>query len=191
MDGAGAVVGTEEFRAARAPAGWRYVSEIRTSDPEPHRETVDLVVDDAWRPRRLRIDTGTHELLVSAADGTLAGTRDGAPVEIPWDGEDVDYLSPCFNGVTAERLASTAEIEVLYLEPFTLETRVERQRYELLGDEQVTTPVGRFTARAWRYTALPSGWSRLLWVADGIVVAYEDLFELVAYEPGASGPFPR
>jgi hypothetical protein len=66
----------------------------------------------------------------------------------------------------------------------------ERQRYELLGHEEVTTPVGRFAARRWRSTALYTGWSRELWVAGDVVVRYEGLFELEEYEAGASGPRP-
>ncbi len=62
---------------------------------------------------------------------------------------------------------------------------------DLLGDDEVATPVGRFAAARWRYTALSSGWSRDLWVAADVVVRYEDVFELEWYEPGASGPVPR
>jgi hypothetical protein len=51
--------------------------------------------------------------------------------------------------------------------------------------------VGRFEARAWRYRAVESGFTKRLWVAGDIVVAYEDVFELAAYQPGLSGPFPR
>jgi len=35
------------------------------------------------------------------------------------------------------------------------------------------------------------GWTRSLWIAGDLVVSYEGLFELAAYEPGQSGPFPR
>lgn len=190
-DGAGGAVGAEAFRCATTPAGWRYVSEIETAEPEPHRETVDLVVDRDSRPIRCRIDTGSHEILLAASDDTLAGTLDGEPLEIAW-GPDahLDYLSPAFNAATAQRLTETSEIEVVFLEPVTLVPRLERQRYELLGSDVVSTPVGRFEAAAWRYTALSSGWTRTLWVAPPVVVRYESLFELSAYEAGASGPAP-
>lgn len=189
MDGEGNAVGTEEFRCAPGPAGWRYFSEVETTDPHPHREIVDLAVDAAWRPVRTRIDTGAHTILLQAAGpDLLAGYRDGAPVETPW-GPDLhlDYLSPGYNAVTARRLTAGAEIEVVYLEAFTCEPRIEHQRYELVNDEVVETPVGRFSARRWRYTALATGWSRDLWVAGDVVVAYEGLFELEWYDPGASG----
>jgi len=65
---------------------------------------------------------------------------------------------------------------------------MERQRYELLGEEEVATPAGRFAARRWRYTALATGWTRDLWVAGDVVVAYQGLYALELYEPGASGP---
>jgi len=191
MDGDGNPVGTEDFRCAPGPAGWRYFAEIQTDDPEPHHETVDLAVDAAWRPVRTRIDSGSHEILLMAEGDRLAGFRDGRPVETPWGPEmHLDYLSPAYNAVTANRLLATAEIEVVYLAAVTCEPRVERQRYELLGTEEVATPAGRFAATRWRYTSLSSEWSRDLWVAGDVVVGFEGLFELQRYEPGASGPLP-
>jgi predicted amidohydrolase len=41
------------------------------------------------------------------------------------------------------------EVEVVFPEAFTSEPRMERQRYELLGEEEVVTPAGRFAARQW------------------------------------------
>jgi hypothetical protein len=191
LDGEGQAVGTEEFRCAAGPAGWRYAASITTSDPEPHGELVDLVVDAAWRPVRLRIDTGSHQLMVSPAGDRLTGVRDGEPVDLPFGPEvELDYLSPCFNAVTAVRLGGTAEIEVVYLEPVTCEPVRVGQRYELEGKEDVATSVGRFRADRWLFTALDSGWSRQFWLAGDVVVRFEDLFELDEYEPGPSGPFP-
>jgi hypothetical protein len=112
-------------------------------------------------------------------------------MEIAWpEDRHLDYLSPCFNAITAQRLEGTAEIEVLYLEPVTLEPTTMRQRYEVDRREVVATPAGRFEATRWRYTALPSGWTSELWVADDVVVRYDRAFELLSYEPGATGPIP-
>lgn len=192
MDGDGNAVGTEDFRCAPGPAGWRYFSEISTGEPAPHREVVDLVVEGSWRPVRVRISTGSHDLVLTAEDEALRGSLDGEFVTAPWGpGWHVDYLSPAFNAVTANRLDGTTEIDVVYLEPVTCTPVQERQRYELLGHEEVMTPVGRFAARRWRYTALSTGWSRELWVAGDVVVRYEGLFELEEYEAGASGPRAR
>jgi hypothetical protein len=192
MDGKGNPVGTEQFRAARAPAGSRYFAEIQTDVPTPHAETIDLIVGEDGRPIRLQVDTGAHELRLDADGDRLVGTLDGEPLELPWGPDDhLDYLSPSFNAVTANLLDGTAEIDVNYLDPVTCAPRRVRQRYELLGDQEVSTPVGRFEARAWRYTAVGSGFTKRLWVAGDIVVAYEDVFELAAYQPGLSGPFPR
>jgi hypothetical protein len=192
MDGAGNAVGTEEFRAAAGLAGRRYFSTVDTRQPEPHREAIDLVVDDASRPVRVRIDTGSHAILLTARGESLSGTLDGDPAQIEW-GPDLylDYLSPAFSAATASRLGGTADIEVVHLEPVTCRPTRERQRYELVGEEEVATPVGRFSARRWRYTSLRTGWTRSLWVAGDLVVSYEGLFELASYEPGQSGPFPR
>jgi hypothetical protein len=189
MDGEGNRVGTEEFRCAPGPMGWRYFSEIETNLPEPHREIVDLAVDASYRPVRTRIDTGAHEILLIAEGGRLAVVRDRSSVQVPWGPEtQLDYLSPAFNAVTATWLASTGEVEVVFLEAFTCEPRMERQRYELLGEDEVATPAGRFAARRWRYTALSTGWTRDLWVARDVVVAYYGLYALEWYEAGASGP---
>jgi hypothetical protein len=82
------------------------------------------------------------------------------------------------------------EIDVVYREPVTLEPTLVRQRSERLGPDLVATPVGRFESRRWRYTAISSGWTSELWVADDVVVRYDRAFELISYEPGATGPVP-
>jgi len=193
----GDVVGTEDFRCAPGPMGWRYVSEIERDEPTSHRETVDVVVDASWGIVRARIETGTHAIFLEPTNAVLTGLLDGQHVEVPWGPEThLDYLSPAFNAVTARRLEdSTAdgtahEIDVVYLEPVTLNPIQMRQRYELIGHEEVETPVGRFLATRWGYTALATGWSSELWVADDVVVRYDRAFELISYDAGASGPVP-
>lgn len=187
----GSVVGTEDFRCAPGPAGWRYVSEIERDEPTSHRETVDVAVDAAWGIVRTRIGTGSHEIVLERGDGSLGGVRDGTRIELPWSERmHLDYLSPCFNAITAQRLEGSEDIEVLYLEPVTLEPTTMGQRYELVRREIVDTPAGRFEATRWTYTALPTGWTSDLWVADDVVVRYDRAFALIAYEPGTSGPIP-
>ena len=98
-----------------------------------HRETVDVVVDASWSIVRVRIETGSHGIFLEPRNGVLTGLLDGEPVEITWGAEThLDYLSPAFNAVTANRLDGTAEIDVVYLEPVTLEPTLMRQRYQLL-----------------------------------------------------------
>jgi hypothetical protein len=191
MDGDGNPAGTEDFRSAPGPAGWRYFSDIQTNVPEPHHEIVDLVADSGWRPVRTRINTGSHEILLMAQGERLTGYRDGVAVELAWGPDiELDYASPAYNVLTANRLGQTAEFDVVFLQPVTCQPVMERQRYERLGDEEVATPAGRFASVRWRYTALSSGWSRDLWIAGDVVVHYEGLYELQSYEPGASGPLP-
>jgi hypothetical protein len=187
----GTPVGTEAFRSAPGPMGWRYFSEIDTADPLPHREVVDVAVDADRRIARVRIDTGEHQVLLEPRGDTLVGFRDGAEVEIGY-GPDVhlDYFTPATNLVTTTRLNGTAEIEVVYLAPVTLEPSREHQRYELQGPDDIDTPAGRFAATRWTFTDLDSGWSADLWVAGDTVVAYDRLFELTWYEAGASGVQP-
>lgn len=191
MDGDGVPVGTEEFRCAPGPVGWRYFSDVTTSDPTPHDEVIDLVVDETWRPVRTRLDTQTHELLLEAEGDRLRGFLDREPLSVGW-GPDrhLDYLSPAYNAVTTKRLDGTAEIDVVYLEPVTCVPTDERQRYERRGEEDIPTPVGTFRATRWGFTALSSGWARDLWVAGDVVVRFDGLYELEWYEPGASGPRP-
>ena len=189
MDGEGNAVGTEEFRCAPGPMGWRYFSDVETSVPEQHHAVVDLTVDAAWRPVRTRINTGAHEITLFAHDDRVAGYLDGRALEIAWRSEmHLEHVSPAYAAATANRLVGTAEIDVIVLQAFTCEPVERRRRYELVGDEIVTTPVGRFEARRWRCTALETGRSRDLWVAGDVVVRSEDLVELEWYEPGASGP---
>lgn len=189
----GAPVGTEEFRCAPGPVGWRYFSEVVTTDPSPHHETLDFAVDADWRMAHVRIATGEHDILLEPASGgtRLTGYRDGEPIEIPY-GPDVhlDYFTPATNAISARRLTASTEIDVVYLEPVTLVPTSVSQRYELIGDERIDTPVGAFAAIRWRFTALDSGWTGDLWVAGDIVVRYEGLFELTWLDPGASGPRP-
>jgi hypothetical protein len=181
----GTPVGTESFRCAPGPMGWRYFSEIATD----HGEVVDVAVDADWRIARVRIDTGAHDLLLEAQDGALVGYRDRRPIEIPYGPAwHLDYFTPATNAITVRRLDGTAEIDVVYLAPLTLEPTVTRQRYERVGPEEVQTPVGTFAADRWAFTSLDDGWSADLWVARDVLVRYERLFELTAYEPGANGP---
>lgn len=182
-------VGTETFRCAPGPAGWRYFAEIDTTEHGRHHEVVDIVVDADWRIVRARIDTGEHQLLLEPSHGAFTGSRDGEPLDLPWAVDDhLDYLTPATNLITSHRLEGTAEIDVVFIEPFTLEPVRERQRYELQSEDEVQTPVGRFAATRWTYTSLASGWTSDLWVAGDMVVRYDRLFTLERYDPGANGP---
>ncbi len=187
-DDDGRPAGTEAFRCAPGPMGWRYFSEIVTD----HTEVMDVAVDRDWRIARVRIDTGSHDLLLEARDDALVGYRDRVPIEIAFGASwHLDYFTPATNAITARRLDDTTEIDVVYLEPVTLEPTARRQRYELAGRERVRTPVGSFEADRWVFTSLGDGWSADLWVAGDVVVRYAGLFELAAYEPGANGPRPQ
>jgi hypothetical protein len=187
----GDVVGTEDFRCAPGPMGWRYFSEIHRDEPTPHGEIVDVAVDDGWEIVRARIETGGHSIALEPRDRSLTGIRDGEPIQVAWGpAMHLDYLTPAMNAITVKRLSVTTEIDVVYLEPVTVEPTIVRQRYELLGRDDVETPVGGFESQRWRYTAVDSGWTSELWVADDVVVRYDRAFELIAYDPGASGPVP-
>ncbi len=181
--------GTEEFRCAPGPMGWRYFSEVVYDDDDPHSEIVDLVVDSSWRPVRTRIETGSHNILLAAEDDRLAGFRDREPVEIPCGPDtQLSYASPAYDVAGANRLGRSAEVDVVVLEPVTCEPVLERRRYDLIGDEEVETAVGRFAATRWRLTAIPSGYTSTMWIAGDVLVRSEGRYELESYESGASGP---
>jgi hypothetical protein len=187
----GEPVGIESFRCAPGPMGWRYVSDVETNEYGSHRANVDIVVDEEWRIVRVRVRTQDHELLLEPRDEALAGHRDGEPLTVAWSPADhLDYLTPATNLITCRRLASTAEIDVVFVDPFSLQPKRERQHYEALGPDRVDTAVGRFEAARWRYTALGSGWTSELWIAGDVVVRYDRIFELIDYDPGATGPVP-
>src|SRR5947208_3376014 len=74
-------VGTESFRSAPGPGGWRYFGEFDSIEPVRHG-TVDVVAGAGWEILRVRIDTGEHSLLLEARDDALVGERDGSSVVI-------------------------------------------------------------------------------------------------------------
>jgi hypothetical protein len=173
--------------------GWRSFSDQITEYPRPHRAIVDVAVDRDWRLARLRIQAGDHELLLEpAGPDALAGFHDRRPIEVPYGPEHhVDYLTPATNAITVGRLGDVSEpheLDVVFIEPLTLEPRLVRQRYTRRGEEAVDTAVGTFLGERWGFEALDTGWTGELWVAGAVVVAYPEVFVLDTYDPGASGP---
>lgn len=188
-DGAGAPVGTEEFRCAPGPMGWRYFSQISADDPERPDATVDIVVDAAWRPVRARIEIGAHSILVTAEPTRLTGFLDREPIEIPWGPRtELAYASPGFDAVTLRHREEADEFDVVVLDTLTCAPRRERRRCAPLGDGAVDTPVGRFAARRWRLDTPGAEGTRELWCAGDVVVHEDGRYELATYDPGVSGP---
>src|SRR5436190_7481503 len=187
----GGPAGTESFRSAPGPAGWRYVGEFDSTEPVRHG-TVDVVAGADWGIVRIRVDLGEHSLLLETRNGALVGERDGSLLEINFAPEfDVDYLTTATKVTAARRLGGSGELTVAYIDPITLVPEPLRQRYTLLSSvDDVRTPVGLFRAERWRYED-ESGFSADLWLAGDTVVAYEGLFELETYDPGATGARPR
>ena len=188
FDDDGTPARTEQFRCAPGPMGWRYFSTVQ----DPRGATnVDLSVDAQWRPVRVRIQTPEHHLLLAARAGSFVGVIDDEQIELPSDqaSTSVDFPSPCFSLATALRLGETSEIDVLAIRPGTLRAHTEHHRFEAGDEDEVQTPVGRFSARAWRHIASRPPFSRALWIAGDVVVAGDGL-ELVAYDPGGRGPRP-
>ena len=138
-----------------------------------------------------RVGTGEHSLLLQRDGDRLAGHRDGEPLDLAFpDDRELDYLSPAFNAVTAMRYGRTAEFDVWFFDPVTIEPRAMRQRYEHRGEEDVETAAGRFRAVRWGYEALDTGYASEFWTAAEVVVRYTGYLELETYEPGASGVTP-
>lgn len=173
--------GTEQFRCAPGPVGWRYFSTVQRDGGTTN---VDLSVDASWRPVRVRIQTPEHHVLLSARGSIL----DNEPLDVSLDAVAVDFPSPCFPLATARHLGDGGEIDAVSLDPETLRPSTERHRFEAGDDdEEIMTPVGRFVARIWRHIAPRPHFSRALWIAGDVVVAGDGV-ELAAYDPGGQGP---
>ncbi len=172
--------GTEQFRCAPGPMGWRYFSTVQDARGATN---VDLSVDSSWRPVRVRIQTPEHHLLLSARGSIL----DDEQLDVTLESDAADFGSPCFPLAAARRLGGPGEIDVLVIDGSTLRVSAERQRFEAGEDEEITTPVGRFVARAYRHIAPRPHLPRALWIAGDVVVAGDGL-ELTAYDPGGHGP---
>ncbi|MEX2421192.1 MAG: hypothetical protein WD670_05175, partial [Actinomycetota bacterium] len=157
-------------------------------------EIVDLSVDADWRPRRLRIGSGEHHLILQFAGGSFVGARDDEQLQLA-QLVDVGYRSPGFAATTANRLLHegivSADLEITQVAASTLELGTSRQRFERLGDEVVTTPVGRFDATRWRHTDLDSEVAGEFWTGGAIILAYPGVLELREYDPVGAGPFPH
>ena len=165
--------------------GWRYFSQVRS---DAGVTNVDLSVDAAWRPVRVRIQTPVHHLLLSARGPSVL---DDEQLDVTFDPETttIDFPSPCFPLATARRLGGTGEIVAIAIDIETLRHSSERHRFEAGDEQEIATPAGRFVARAWRHVAARPGFSRALWIAGDVVVAADGL-ELAAYDPGGRGPRP-
>jgi len=182
LDDDGNDPGTEQFRCAPGPMGWRYFSTVQDSRGTTN---VDLSVDAAWHPVRVRIQTPDHHLLITAQGALL--DEQPSPATL---GQVMFYPSPGFLVAAVRALGETAEVDAIALDE-DLGTSAERQRYELIGEDDIATPVGMFAARAWRFISPRPRFSRTVWVARDVAVASEGWFELLAYEPGGTGPAAR
>jgi hypothetical protein len=133
----------------------------------------------------VRIQTPSHHLVLSARASIL----DDEQIDVSLDGAAVDFPSPCFPLTSARRLGGSGELDTLVVDLDTLHISTETHRYEIGDEEEITTPVGRFVARAWRHVAPRPRFSRALWIAGDVVIAGDGL-ELSAYDPGGRGPRP-
>jgi len=122
---------------------------------------------------------------------SLQGVLDEEELSLPYGADmAIEYPSPGFLAAAARRFGETTEIEAVALDPTTLRARAETHRYELVGNEDVRTPVGTFAATHWRFIAPRPRFTRSFWVAGDVCVAAEDLYELTGYEALANGPQP-
>jgi len=112
---------------ARPPMGWRYFSDVQTSEPLLHHETIDVIVDGDWRPsvsgRHHRRTTSSWWPRTRAWRVTAHGVRIETPVapEITWT------TSPPLQRDHVPPARRHDRDRVVFLEPYTLEPRIERQ----------------------------------------------------------------
>ena len=179
----GAPVGTEEFRCAPGPMGWRYFSEVQTD----HHEIVDVAVDRDWRIARVRIDTGEHDILLEPRGDALAGYRDRREIEIAYGPEmHLDYFTPATNAITVAASTGTAEIDVVYLEPVTLEPTRSASATSLHGPRTSRPRLGRSPATRWTFTDAGLGLDSRPVGRGRHRRRLRALFTLEEYEPGGS-----
>lgn len=193
LDGAGHHFASEDFRCAPGPMGWRYVSTVQHVGTGAAEDIVDLAVDAAWRPVRLRLEGAGHTLLVGIREDRIGGLYDGRPMDLPWDPSAlIHYRSPCFFAVAANRLSAVKEptdVDAIVVDPATLVPLRSRHRYAPGSEEVIDTPAGKFRGRRWTFLSVDAG-ERALWVAGDVVLWVEGLVELASLEPGATGPRP-
>jgi hypothetical protein len=182
LDGDGNDAGSEQFRCAPGPMGWRYFATVQDARGSTN---VDLSVDASWQPVRVRIQSPEHHLLVTRQGAML----DEQPSDIILTTATY-YPSPGFVVAAARALGETSEVDVTAFDA-ELRAHDEHHRYELLGDEDVTTAVGTFSARKWRFVAPQPRFARDVWIAGDVAVAADGWFELLAYEAGGKGPIAR
>ena len=189
LGGTGDAVALEAFRSAPGPVGWRYFSTVSGLDGE--QGNVDLSVNASWSPVRVRIQTGAHHTLLLVRGEAVEGVLDDEEVALPYDeAMGIEFPSPGFLAAATRRLGQTAELEVLALDPQTLQSRIETHRFERVGEERCQTPAGTFEAVHWRFIAPRPRFSRSFWVAGDVCLAAEDLYELATYEALSNGPQP-
>lgn len=192
FDGNGRGFASEEFRTAPGIAGSRYFATIRFED-SADEEIVDLSVDAGWRPRRLRIGTGEHHVILQHTGMGFVGALDDERLQID-ELVDIGYRSPGFAATTANRLQyeglASADLEITQVAASSLELGTSRQRFELVGEEVLETPVGRFNSTHWRHTDLESERVGEFWTSGAIILAYPGVAELHTYDPVGAGPFP-
>lgn len=185
VDDTGRMVGTEAFTSAPGPMGWRYFATVTRLDGTPGGR-VDVSVNAEGRVVRARVERGDTDVMVVARGGIYQAVRDGATLEV--DGSTatgIAYASPGFLAAELHHLAGTETVEVLAIDPLTLDVMRVPRTYELLTETTVGTQVGGFDARWWRVE------SREVAIAGNVVLSVEGAFELRAYEAGATGPAPR
>ncbi len=186
LDADGSPAGSEDFRSAPGPAGWRYFATVAAAGGPA---LVDLAVDAAWRPVRVRIESEAGRTLLNASpQGHLRGVLGDAPGEVPLGERLLHYPSPGFLVAIMRAPDRGTSLDVTALDPDTWRLAEERWAVERSDDEALDTPVGRFVAERW--TIETRSWRRVVWLAGDMVAAEEGRLELADFEPGPAGPRP-
>lgn len=108
-------------------AGRRYFSTVNARGPEPHCEVIDIVSDGASRPVRVRIDAGSHAILLAPGGKPLWKPGRGSSADRVGTGPVPRLSLSCVQRGYRQSAGGTADIEVVYLEPVTCLPRRERQ----------------------------------------------------------------
>lgn len=175
----------ERFTCAAGPTGWRLTSRVRTDDVKATLlGTLDVVLDDQGRARRLEITSGAVTVRGGLTDAGLEWSRDGVAHSDP---AAVGFTSPSpgFLVATARLLGLAVgdrrRVRLVALAAGTLAATSVEQGWTLVDVEEHPTDLGRLGVSAYDVADLATGTVVRVHLAGDVVLAAPgiELVELV------------
>lgn len=176
VDGSGRLL--ERFRCAVGGSGWRYVSQLSTSDGH-HAGSVDLTVDLHGRQLRVAVDRGCWCLRGGISGPELSWVRRPAEQR---EGEAQEHramaggfagVSPAFLVATAAMIPRTGEPARMRLVALSgvLGTRRQDQQWAFMGTESHPAETGSLDVSAYEVVDLDTAERETVHIAGDVVLA--------------------